>query len=369
MKLNRIFFIFILFVAVSPTFAQTQSIDKTEIRKQVLIYNSASGITDLASKLKSITPNKYGQLYAVYYWLTTQIRYDTHLAFNARLPKISSEDYALSASNPSRPENVLKTRKAVCMGYTALFNALCKEMGIYSIEATGFDKGFFYQSGQDLAVGHSWNLARAGNEWIIIDATWGAGYANEKKVFVAQQNDQYFDVSPEILVKTHLAVDPVNQLLKNPVPLNVFTKGDEALAKFLSKSTTAINPHDTLNKEEKYSTEERIYAQARRGVEFNSSYGLGYIKLAEYHSTKAMNYFTLYQKWLENGRTSEDDPGDQLNNLNEAESQLSIARQFLDKIPRSDALLSSFAKGNTELINTNLKEIRKQKEFWRKAKS
>ena len=55
---------------------------------------------------------------------------------------------------------MLKTGKAVCEGYTWLYNTLLRKVGIESINVTS------------AALSHTWNLVKIGDAWYHVDVTW-----------------------------------------------------------------------------------------------------------------------------------------------------------------------------------------------------
>ena len=90
-----------------------------ELEKSVrnIKASSTGTIADLAQALKrgyntDSTVRQIALAYKVYCWVTTNIRYSKH---------------ALGVSDP---KSVLRTRLAVCHGYSTLFQAICREVGL-----------------------------------------------------------------------------------------------------------------------------------------------------------------------------------------------------------------------------------------------
>lgn len=79
----------------------------------------------------------------------------------------------------------ITTKKAVCQGYTALYNLLCKIVGIDVIGVANID--------------HIWTLANLEGELLYIDTTWGDPVPDEKNYC----NMEYFAVDEETFSKSH----------------------------------------------------------------------------------------------------------------------------------------------------------------------
>lgn len=96
-------------------------------------------------------------------------------------------DYSFSADSYTGYGAAIN-RKAVCQGYTSLYNMLCKIVGIDVIGVPG-------KSAED-GVGHLWTLANLDGEKFFIDSTWGDG--------VYYYDLDYFAVKEDFLSKTHV---------------------------------------------------------------------------------------------------------------------------------------------------------------------
>ena len=136
-------------------------------------------------------------------------------------------------------------RKAVCEGYSNLFDALCKEVNIPSEVVKGYAKGLGYRRGDRFYYqNHAWNTVYFDSSWHLIDATWGSGCVertpqrwkkvlskfffisiiNNKHTFIKHPSYRYFDTEPDEFVKSHLPLHPMWQLKSCPVSYQSFEK-------------------------------------------------------------------------------------------------------------------------------------------------
>jgi hypothetical protein len=146
---------------------------------------------------------------AAYRWLTDRIAYD-------------ADGFFADSPGDQSAETVFRTKKCVCEGYANLMVALCTLMGLESVKVRGYAKGLGYLPGPpSTKANHAWNAVKINDRWYLVDATWGAGYINDKR-FVRQFTDFYFLATPDKLIWSHFPTDSKWQLLTPPVTRQQF---------------------------------------------------------------------------------------------------------------------------------------------------
>lgn len=164
----------------------------------------------IASLLAKPAKSRRQLAYALFYWISQNIAYDTKGFFSGDFGDLT-------------PEGVLRRRKAVCSGYARLFSGLAEAAGLEVVEITGKSKGFgFAESGQ--LGDHAWNAVKIDGQWYLVDTTWGAGYVKDNRTYQARLQPFYFMSPPEQFVYTHLPNDPKWQLLDPPISEAEFRK-------------------------------------------------------------------------------------------------------------------------------------------------
>ena len=217
---------------------------------------------DLPTLVKHLTgpaTNDYEKVRAFYVWIAKNIAYDTQYYFDP-----SSKEACVSV------DCILTYKESVCAGYARLFEQMCRLAGITSYAIEGYSKGFGYVEGKAFTKGdHAWNVVQLGGKWHLVDVTWGAGTVDSKGRFKANLNDYYFLTKPEELVKTHLPLDPIFQLLESPVPLSTFEKGDAAIKKHITSRPSRLDYNIALRNHTNIPKIEREYRSAVRAYKFN----------------------------------------------------------------------------------------------------
>jgi hypothetical protein len=183
---------------------------------------SVSSYQSLAKYLVSIFTEEIEKFAVIYMWICQNISYDI-------------TNYKTMKSDCS-PEGVFKNRIAVCSGYAWLFSAMCKEVGLVSVDVQGYAKGYGYTPGQKFpSTNHEWNAIKLGEEYHLVDCCWGSGTVNEENIFNKRFTPYYFMTPPMMFLNDHLPSDSKWQLSNNKIDLKQYEKNTcKQLASFVS---------------------------------------------------------------------------------------------------------------------------------------
>ncbi|KAF9425044.1 hypothetical protein BGZ76_003442 [Entomortierella beljakovae] len=155
--------------------------------------------------------DKVSQLRTIFTWLANNISYDVPAFLSGRFGDQS-------------PEGVLRSRQAVCEGYSNLFIALAQPAGLEVEKVIGVARGVDIRVGDErLGSPHAWNAVRVDGEYLLIDATWGAGVCDlATRSFRKLFRPFFFLLRPNRLIYTHWPENPKQQYLNPPIEENVF---------------------------------------------------------------------------------------------------------------------------------------------------
>lgn len=98
---------------------------------------------------------------AIYLWISKNIKYDNDLLKSCNFTKNEAID-------------TFKNKKGICLGYSSLFCAMCKSVGLHS----QLIKGNLYDDDDKLG-GHAWNRVLINNRYVGVDCTLSAGLYEE----------------------------------------------------------------------------------------------------------------------------------------------------------------------------------------------
>jgi hypothetical protein len=201
------YLIFLLFFAAALHAQSAKEVDSI-----VRLYpKNFSSPDQLAQRIRTDFTTDFGKARAIYSWLAFNVSYDVKSYLHPKPAKpitYKTEEERLRKVKQHYDEmlaKVLHKRKAVCQGYSELFNYVAIEVGLESQINSGDAKTRVYDIGRRrVRVNHAWNSVKIDGEWRLIDATWGAGYVDiEKEKFYRRFNSLYFDTPPKLFFKEH----------------------------------------------------------------------------------------------------------------------------------------------------------------------
>ncbi len=220
----RIIFIVLLFLSFNSRAQDYTRVD-TIVKNYPKKFNST---VDLANRISTDFNLDEEKVRAIYQWLSINVKYDKvnnifdigdhRIVYSSEQDMLRQIDY----KRRKRIKNILNTNKAICLGYTQVFKAVCDHLDIQSEVILGYGKTDFYQiNSDDKYKNHAWNAVKIYNKWHLLDITWStlSHFKNFK-----HYNDYYFFVDPKELILTHFPVDNNWQLLENAVSKNEFFK-------------------------------------------------------------------------------------------------------------------------------------------------
>lgn len=219
----------------------------------------------------------------IFNWITHNIEFDIKAAKDPNRPRAVVSD-------------VLKNKKAVSDGYAALYEEMCESVGLEAVRIDGYAKDWKFDNGDKLYIPrHEWCAVMIDRRWELVDPTIGAGgitrapgwfrtqlnrfskekvIFSKKEVFQFQYNPGYFMKNPMDFRRTHLPADPLWQLAKVPLPLEIFEKGDTAISKFNEKNDGRVNRAAELEYIARLNEDQKLLEAADRMYKFNNRFPL-----------------------------------------------------------------------------------------------
>lgn len=289
-----------LFVISTSALGQTQgqAFDAIDQHAKNAPAAATRSVEKLAEYLNQYTQTDLEKVRSYYTWLTHHIAYDTKSFFSGKSTPETSADATL------------KSRKAICQGYSELFKALCDYSSIPCYIVSGYSKGYGYREGKKFTESdHAWNVVLVDQEWQLIDATWGAGHVDDKQKFINEPTYEFFLTAPAKFVLKHLPSDPMWQLLPCPISLDDYSKDDAAITAKINSSEPCFNYKDTLAAYQRLNRVEQMINSADRAYRFNPTNveapGFAYLNMAYEMGSELKKYYDEkdYKKALELNQT------------------------------------------------------------------
>ncbi len=236
------FLLILLLISVHHLYSQPVATPYKEVDqfvKNFPLKPSAPGdIRVLAREFKRQFHSQDDLARAAFVWITNNISYDC-------------EGYR-QGQGFYELNDVLRQKKGICAGYASLMKFFCDELGVECIIISGFATGIGLKEidSTSLESNHAWNAVRINDEWKLIDATWGSGYADEKcEKFTPVFKEYYFYCKAEEMIKSHFPDDIFKQFLAKPLTAKQFVDSIEFRKKAdLAAAKEGEEPKDSVIK-------------------------------------------------------------------------------------------------------------------------
>jgi transglutaminase-like putative cysteine protease len=169
------------------------------------IQSNNAQVQALAEKLTRSQSSDREKALAVHNWMTENIAYD-----------VDGVNDNTFTQKPQDAISVMNSKMAVCLGYSSLYAALMRSVGIHTKVVIGKLIGADQenQSNEQICqantADHAWNEVYVGNRWVTVDTTLDAGSDNiNGDTGVASfkrtpNNTELFDPSPSLFSMSHL---------------------------------------------------------------------------------------------------------------------------------------------------------------------
>lgn len=175
---------------------------KDSLKTTPSIQADNAGIISIATQLTEGIDNDYDKVLALHDWICSYMYYDTDSLEDEEAP-------------PYHASDIVKSRRAVCLGFATLMASLCRSINIPCNVVSGYALGI----GGDMAwtdesvvtdeQNHAWNEVYAGGRWIIVDTTWDCANKIENGEMIKGENVShiYFDANLQFFSNNHKIIE------------------------------------------------------------------------------------------------------------------------------------------------------------------
>jgi hypothetical protein len=298
---------------------------------------------------------------AIYEWVTDNIAYDIDLFNEMNIKTI--EQYA----EAQKSEKVIQRKKAVCMGYTNLFQDLCTASNIQAYNITGYCKNLDSRTNTLTFSSdrHSWNAVKINSKWYLCDPTWSAGAINmQTGLFKKQLNEEFYLSEGQSFIKRHIPLDPLWQLSDNPISMQEFRYGQKPQRPLKFSYLDTLSVFETLAiDQQKLNADFRSLRFDATNDEAKSGIGYYYAKKAEVDS-KAWHDLVMSfmnKNTTDSYRRARDEKDKIYSMLASIEKDMSQARYYYSLVP-PNSQLSRMALNNMRNAENYLRFIEQNRD-------
>lgn len=178
-------------------YEQDRSISEA-LKNTPSIQKERASILSIAQQVTEGIESDYDKALALHDWVCTYMYYD--------IDNLNAEE-----TPPYYADEIIKTQRAVCLGFATLYAALCRSIDIPCNVVSGYALGV----GEDTEwtqetittdyQNHAWNEVYVDGRWVIVDTTWDTTNKIESGVMTkgAEVSHLYFDSNLQFFSQTH----------------------------------------------------------------------------------------------------------------------------------------------------------------------
>ncbi|MEL6561620.1 MAG: transglutaminase domain-containing protein, partial [Bacteroidota bacterium] len=306
---------------------------------------------------------------AIYIWITHNISYD--------VAQLDDRNKRRFKSNQESINYTLRSKRAICSGYSALFHEMATHAGVEVFTISGYKR---YPDGYASNLSHAWNgVHLKSGEWRLLDATWDAGHttfdANNKKKFVRHFDDEYFLAEPKVFIRDHVPFDPIWQFLMTPVSHESLKENDFSIFDFEGSYhfSDSITVSTLLPEKDRFLEEYRRISLFKGDVKvlnehldyliktievFRKNESVTHYNLAVKHLNQATSGFYVYRTYKSRKfRKPKVSKSKIIHILAEAYHDLIAAREAIEKVHTDDREFGRSVENLKDKITTNLDKV------------
>ena len=181
-----------------------------KVDAKVLEYPRFSTVELLASQIENDFSTDKDKARAAFFWLAKNIRYNLKEYYNPR-QRSYRFSYATEAEKIAKYQNLVdnlvkttfRSKTGVCEEYAQSFKKICDLLHIEAEVIKGNVRNAAAEIGEiPNTTNHAWNAVKIDDEWLILDATWAAGYEYNGK-WIRDFNDYFYDIPKDKILKSH----------------------------------------------------------------------------------------------------------------------------------------------------------------------
>jgi transglutaminase/protease-like cytokinesis protein 3 len=241
--MKQLLFLF-LTISISAFSQNMEKVDST-----VLKYPRFSKVEKLTDRIEKDFYTDSDKVRAAFFWLTKNIRYNLKQFYN---PKQRSYSFSYSSEEDkvTKLQSIMdklvittfKNKTGVCEEYAQSFKKICDLLNIESEVIKGYVRNDAKEIGKIKDdTNHAWNAVKIDGKWMILDATWAAGYEYNGR-WIRKFNGYFFNMPKSKIFKTHYPEDKIWVLRFGRMSLDEFYNQPIYSQRFLNTSLRLVCP-------------------------------------------------------------------------------------------------------------------------------
>ena len=241
-------FLFLLLISFSASAQNFSKVDKI-----IDAYPHFSQVEQLANQIEKDFNTDLDKARATFYWLAKNIRYNLRELYSPRkrgyrfsYATEEEKQQKLQAIKDKLVDDTFARKLGVCEEYAQSFKKVCDLIGVEAAVIKGYVRNDASEIGKiPNSTNHAWNAVKIEGNWLILDATWAAGYEYNNR-WVQDFNDYFFDMPASKMFKTHFPDDSLWVLRFGRIEIEDFYNQPIYSNTFLRLNAELISPQQGI---------------------------------------------------------------------------------------------------------------------------
>ncbi len=195
-------------IATSPVYEENRALYEADksisdaLRTTPSIQSDRESIKSIAAQVTQGKTTDYDKAVALHDWVCSYMYYDIDNLDSPTTP-------------PFYADEIIRTQRAVCLGFATLYASLCRSIDIPCNVVSGYALGVGADTewtDETIATSyqnHAWNEVYVDGRWVIVDTTWDTAnkIENGEKIKGEEVSHLYFDSNLQFFSQNHKIIE------------------------------------------------------------------------------------------------------------------------------------------------------------------
>ncbi len=195
-------------IATSPVYEKNRELYEADksisdaLKTTPSIQSDRESIRSIATQVSAGAQTEYDKAVALHDWVCSYMYYDIDNLDSPTTP-------------PFYADEIIRTQRAVCLGFATLYASLCRSIDIPCNVVSGYalgvgaDTEWTDETAATEYQNHAWNEVYVDGRWVIVDTTWDTAnkIQNGEKIKGEEVSHLYFDSNLQFFSQNHKIIE------------------------------------------------------------------------------------------------------------------------------------------------------------------
>ncbi len=195
-------------ISTSPVYEKNRQLYEADksisdaLKTTPSIQSDRESIRSIATQVSAGAETEYDKAVALHDWVCSYMYYDIDNLDSPTTP-------------PFYADEIIRTQRAVCLGFATLYASLCRSIDIPCNVVSGYalgvgaDTEWTDETVDTEYQNHAWNEVYVDGRWVVVDTTWDTAnkIENGEKIKGEEVSHLYFDSNLQFFSQNHKIIE------------------------------------------------------------------------------------------------------------------------------------------------------------------